>query len=91
MKNIVVKKGDPAEISLPVDGSPPPEVSWKKDGEPVVPDDRIQQVLSVYVLYFFHLCVLLKLSGFFIVACLFVCLFVVCLSVCLSVRLFFFV
>ena len=45
MKNIVVKKGDPAEISLPVDGSPPPEVSWKKDGEPVVPDDRIQQVL----------------------------------------------
>ncbi len=44
MKNIVVKRGDPAEISLPVSGSPPPEVKWTKDGVPVKPDERIQEL-----------------------------------------------
>ncbi|XP_072021853.1 twitchin-like isoform X7 [Amphiura filiformis] len=44
MKNIVVKRGEPAEISLPLSGSPPPEVKWTKDGIPVVPDERIQEL-----------------------------------------------
>ncbi|XP_074660014.1 twitchin-like [Tubulanus polymorphus] len=37
---IVVKKGEDFKLKIPYDGSPMPEVTWAKDGNPVNPDDR---------------------------------------------------
>ncbi|XP_077990140.1 twitchin-like isoform X3 [Glandiceps talaboti] len=43
LKDIKVKAGQNFAFEVPIDGAPPPTVTWKKNGEPVTPSDRVQE------------------------------------------------
>ncbi|XP_077868412.1 twitchin-like, partial [Saccoglossus kowalevskii] len=42
MRDIKVKAGQNFKISVPIDGAPPPTVTWKKNGEEIKPSDRVK-------------------------------------------------
>ncbi|XP_044021287.1 obscurin isoform X7 [Aphidius gifuensis] len=41
-KSMQIEEGKPLELSIEIDGSPFPKVTWFKDGEEIVPDDHIK-------------------------------------------------
>ena len=43
---IKVRAGQPLKIEVPIEGSPVPLVSWKKDGKDLTPSPRVGYVIS---------------------------------------------
>ncbi|XP_070534198.1 LOW QUALITY PROTEIN: twitchin-like [Ptychodera flava] len=43
LRDIRVKAGLDFKFDIPIDGAPPPTVTWKKNGEPIKPSDRVKQ------------------------------------------------
>ena len=44
MEDLIVKAGEPVEVTLDISGSPAPQVEWSKPGVTLAPDDRTQMV-----------------------------------------------
>ncbi|XP_038051694.1 twitchin-like [Patiria miniata] len=44
MEDLIVKAGEPVEVTLDISGSPAPQVEWSKPGTTLAPDDRTQMV-----------------------------------------------
>ncbi|XP_022091183.1 twitchin-like isoform X3 [Acanthaster planci] len=44
MEDLIVKAGEPVEVTLDISGSPAPQVEWSKPGALLAPDDRTQMV-----------------------------------------------
>lgn len=42
LRDMTAEEGQPLSVSAPFVGNPIPEVSWTKDGQPLVPSERLQ-------------------------------------------------
>ncbi|XP_046661140.1 obscurin isoform X2 [Homalodisca vitripennis] len=45
-RSVDLAEGDPLELKAKVDGSPMPSIKWLKDGEPLVPSERVKIVVA---------------------------------------------
>ena len=50
IKDITVKAGQDFRIPIPVTGHPPPTITWEKDGEKIIPDERTTVSVSIYII-----------------------------------------